>query len=99
MKSYGKQYVNGKVREVITKKTTVSLKTDQNQLELIVEESNHNSTKGGKMPGNNRKCAGFLFIKKVYRKTLKIHEKRAINGKVLYTLGKEELHCLRSSFP
>ena len=51
------------------------------------------------MPRNNRKCADFLFIKKVYRKTLKIHEKRSINGKALYTLGKEELYCLRSGFP
>ena len=99
MKSYGKQYVNGKVRKVITKKTTVSIQTDQKQLELIVEESNHNSIKGGKLPGDNRECAGFLFTEKVYRKTLKIHGKRAINGKALYTLGKEELHRLRSSFP
>lgn len=40
----------------------------QNQSEPIMEESNHNSTKKGKMPRNNKKCTGFLFIKKLYRK-------------------------------
>lgn len=81
MKSYGKQYVNGKVRKVITKKTTVSIQTDQNQLELIVEESNHNSIKGGKLPGNNRECAGFLFTEKVYRKTRKFMKREQLMEK------------------
>ena len=39
---------SGRGKKIITEKATVSIKTNNNQLEPIMEESNHNSTKKGK---------------------------------------------------